>query len=1137
MAIDARSEAAPSRCAIRRRRKKNRLTLFLALAAVLAVFGAKIANYAWPEAVRLPSLARWGSTAMAGARDWYDTRPWLHSAPPGQRMVIVPGGFVFTSGPDHTPWTHIFNTYPLRPRGSKPAVYASITQGSVAAADDWLRGRVDVPRYLPAQIDGADMWSANPYKERYWRFYYYSLRPTVNLLAAYEATHDRRYVDALLTTNRSFFSGESSSPYAWRDYHSVAFRAIVLAYEWWELRRLHVLSTADSTAFLKQLAKTGDFLMDPNHYQPHMNHGTNQSAALFQLGVDFPDLPHAASWLTTARTRLAQCLDLLIDRDGVLIENSPYYHFYELDKFWQIYQFSQARKVPISPKLASRLRDMTNYATYVLQPNAQMPLLGASLGQTIHRHGSFAEIARSNPAFEYVLTQGRSGTPPPHTSIFFRSAGQTMFRSGWGEGSDFLDAAYLTFNVGAYRSLHSHLDALGFTLYDNGATLLPDAGLYTYGRGPMFDYFHGTASHNTVVVDGRSQSEGSASAGPLVSQNGVTYQSAFSALYEGVSQRRTLMMLNKDHFLVIDRLSSVREHTYEQMFHLFPGAVLKREGLTVIGQGGTSERSVTIRQLDSPGITLSTAIGQEDPPAGLYSDRYNVCQPSYAISYARRGLTAAYTTLISVGPPDPGFSISYDKTRERLVMHDHGRVLRIDLGETPGSAGQARATDPDPPDYKTRVVPGVAPWSRWTAAGDGVSSVTTASDGSSNGALRLSTAGGTQQATNDTVRVDLSSSNLHVGLRVGNRVRLESFSLELSNHRWSSSRRIDLRPSISSGDNGVWMTISLGRDSSLSGLKGHWQTEGGAFDWRHVDGVRLKMGAAPGSGPPPWVEIDSIRSVQQQRRGAVVFVFDDGYESIKPAARYLHLNEMPGNVSVIGQQVKLATARYLNVYDLRMLQNVWGWNMVNHTQQHREIMKDYYDSRRFASFEQDIVDGAMTLEQAGLNSAPNWFIYPHGSTNNALNEVVGRFYKFARTTWSGPEAYPYGSPLRVKTLELHLAVGSGAARKPGTRPSEVIAAIRDAERYHTPLILTFHRIHAVPSDRPGYPLDDFKKIVDEVRNVGIPVLTLSQLDARNGVPVDNRIVETPAIPPLLTVTIMDRSEQNQGFWSRVWDML
>ena len=69
------------------------------------------------------------------------------------------------------------------------------------------------------------------------------------------------------------------------------------------------------------------------------------------------------------------------------------------------------------------------------------------------------------------------------------------------------------------------------------------------------------------------------------------------------------------------------------------------------------------------------------------------------------------------------------------------------------------------------------------------------------------------------------------------------------------------------------------------------------------------------------------------------------------------------------------------------------------------------------------------------------------------------------------------------------------------------------------LILTFHRIHSEPSDEPGYPLALFKEVVNYIRKTGVKVMTLSQLDQSDGVPVNNHIYFQPAQPSQITVNI------------------
>ena len=194
-------------------------------------------------------------------------------------------------------------------------------------------------------------------------------------------------------------------------------------------------------------------------------------------------------------------------------------------------------------------------------------------------------MAKADPSLLYVLTHGRLGSAPPADSKFFPASALTVMRSGWQAGADYPDSTYLTFNIGRYRTAHSDLDANGLTLYGEGGDLLTDPGLYTYAPGPYRNYFHGTRSHNDVTVDGESQFQGDGEPGPLVTRDGITYQSAESSLYEGVQHRRLVMLIDATHVLVIDQLHSQSVHTYRQMFHLFPSAQAAQVGADRVGRG------------------------------------------------------------------------------------------------------------------------------------------------------------------------------------------------------------------------------------------------------------------------------------------------------------------------------------------------------------------------------------------------------------------------------------------------------------------------------------------------------------------------------------------------------------------------
>jgi hypothetical protein len=126
---------------------------------------------------------------------------------------------------------------------------------------------------------------------------------------------------------------------------------------------------------------------------------------------------------------------------------------------------------------------------------------------------------------------------------------------------------------------------------------------------------------------------------------------------------------------------------------------------------------------------------------------------------------------------------------------------------------------------------------------------------------------------------------------------------------------------------------------------------------------------------------------------------------------------------------------------------------------------------------------------------------------------------FARVTADGPDAYPYGDPREVTDLEVQYPGDGEGKGMSDTSPSQILSAVNQAQTHHMTLVLTFTRIHSQASDLPGYPLALFEQVVNGVRRSGIKVMTLSQLDRSNGVPVNNRIYVDDGRPSQITVQI------------------
>ena len=178
-------------------------------------------------------------------------------------------------------------------------------------------------------------------------------------------------------------------------------------------------------------------------------------------------------------------------------------------------------------------------------------------------------------------------------------------------------------------------------------------------------------------------------------------------------------------------------------------------------------------------------------------------------------------------------------------------------------------------------------------------------------------------------------------------------------------RRLSLRGLYPARFSSEWVTLSVSRDTGLSSKTGYWRRSGAALDWRRVNGIRLTLdrNAAARLCRPARSRLDWVRSVPEQSEGAVVFVFDDGYESILPAAEYMHSKGVPGNVGVIGRNVKVP-AWHVSVFQLGRCRTCTGGTWPSSPAPCRR-RRELPPQEGVQGLREDILDGAQTLEQLG----------------------------------------------------------------------------------------------------------------------------------------------------------------------------
>ena len=323
-------------------------------------------------------------------------------------------------------------------------IYGILSRGSASVANDLIENRWDLGQRFPiATIDEPITWTEDPFQDRYWRFLFYSLRPTSNLLYAYYSTGKTKYLDKLASILKSYAAYDAQRlvgpPYDRTrfDYrHGAAFRAMVLVNTLAKLERSGDISPDLASSLRASIERLGTFLAIPMNFDPDYNHGFTEAAALALIAANYLSLPSAAAWQATALDRLSSLMVNSVDVDGVELENSPFYHFYVLSFAYQINRWARRYGVPLSGDFETAMRGMVPYATFVLQPDGSIPLAGASveLGVENLDPAVYQDLAKQFPEFEYVYSMGASGTPPTQRGVLFPVSGQTFLRSGFGSG-------------------------------------------------------------------------------------------------------------------------------------------------------------------------------------------------------------------------------------------------------------------------------------------------------------------------------------------------------------------------------------------------------------------------------------------------------------------------------------------------------------------------------------------------------------------------------------------------------------------------------------------------------------------------------------------------------------------------------
>jgi glycosyltransferase involved in cell wall biosynthesis len=495
-------------------------------------------------------------------------------------------------------------------------------------ADRMLEGRYDVLGYHDVEFGVPPAWQRDPIHRREAAPAFWSTVPYLDpgsgdhkviweinrhqhwlaLARAHELTGDRRYYAAFTAHLEDWMRANPPlHGINWASVLELAFRS--LSWLW----ALHFFAPAALDDPPDGPPWIVDLLLGLDRQLTHIEHNlstyfspnthlSGEALSLYVAGRALPELASSDRRATIGRRILLDAIDHQIRPDGGHAELSAHYHRYSTDFY--LLATIEARVTGDSAAIAfeeAALRQ-ARFLRAITDDHGRLPLLGDDDGgQLLPICGrepsdcrdtlASAALVLGEPALavsgapeETVWLCGtlpselEGATPAGWPSTALTESGYYVSRSPSGD--------HLLFDAGPHGFLnggHAHADALSIVLTVAGRPFLVDAGTATYTMDPAArDRFRSTAMHNTIVLNGRPQSEPS---GPFhwasrtdstllvwKSERGFDYVEASHDGYLPVVHARAVFAVHGLGWIVIDHLlGSENDAAHAETFwHVHP---------------------------------------------------------------------------------------------------------------------------------------------------------------------------------------------------------------------------------------------------------------------------------------------------------------------------------------------------------------------------------------------------------------------------------------------------------------------------------------------------------------------------------------------------------------------------------------
>ena len=542
-------------------------------------------------------------------------------------------------------------------------------------ADRILQGRYDLLGYSDVTVGESPDWHRDPVHDRRAPLLFWDAVPYLDpacgdhkvtwelnrhqhflaLGRAYHLTGDRKYYREFVRQLEAWIP--ANPPLVgmnWASMLELAFRS--LSWLW----ALHFFAGAAGDA--DDYPWLVDLLLALDRQQAHVEHNlsryfspnthlSGEALALYVVGRVLPELGASERRTEVGRAVLVQEATAQVNRDGGHAELSAHYHRYSTDFYLLALNVARLTGDTAASIFDGAARRQAMFLRTIATDTGQLPLIGDDDGgQLFPICGRPAADCTDSLSHAAKLLDEPSlavGTLPeetywfcgledlelsatsmvPWTSRRFPETGYCISRTDRGD--------HLVFDCGKHGFLnggHAHADALSIVLTVGGRPLLVDPGTATYTMDPAIrDRFRGTTMHNTVVVNGRPQSEprgafhwattADAECTAWSARPGMDYAEGRHRAYEAVTHVRRVVALHGIGWLVFDHLFDATVPLNARAFwHLHPDWTVFQE----------DELRFSMRHQDGVELAMvSTApLAEIDGPEACYAPVYGRVEPA-----------------------------------------------------------------------------------------------------------------------------------------------------------------------------------------------------------------------------------------------------------------------------------------------------------------------------------------------------------------------------------------------------------------------------------------------------------------------------------------------------------------------------